>query len=138
MSTLSRKNVDEHAKKLDDYKSNPSAHDNQGLLANAPSDEIREKIMQGRIAELESQIAKNNKEAEKAAEELAKTIEEIAKASVGAGIVCCLAAPNSAETDARQKAGEDVGTGEVVGSAALDLIGIVDPGIIDLIQMAAD
>jgi len=132
------KRVDEHVKKLDDYRSNPNAHDNQGMLANAPNEEIRQKIIQGRIKELEGQIEKNRKEAEKAAQELSKTEAEIAAAAAGPGAVCCLAAPNSAETDRRQQAGEDVGTGEVLGSAALDLIGIVDPGVIDLIQMATE
>ena len=47
----------EHEKKLADYIADPYAYHNKGILANAPSDEIRQKIIQGRIEELKSQIA---------------------------------------------------------------------------------
>ena len=46
----------EHEEKLSDYEENPDAYDNDGRLRNAPSQEIREKIIQGRIKELTRQI----------------------------------------------------------------------------------
>jgi hypothetical protein len=57
--------IAEHRQKLADYKSNPLGHDNLGVLKNAPSPEIRQKIIEGRIRELESQIAKQEGELRK-------------------------------------------------------------------------
>ncbi len=48
--------VDEHLQKLSDYINDPMAHDNQGLLANAPTPEIQQKIYEGRINQLQKQI----------------------------------------------------------------------------------
>jgi hypothetical protein len=44
-----------HERKLREFKADPDAHDNAGLLARSPS-ERREKIIQGRIRKLERQI----------------------------------------------------------------------------------
>lgn len=54
--------IAEHKQKLADYIANPMAHDNKGILANAPSDAIRERIIAGRIKALEGQIAKQEAE----------------------------------------------------------------------------
>lgn len=48
--------IAEHIKKLEDYKANPDAFDNKGFLKNAPTDEIRERIINGRIKHLEDEI----------------------------------------------------------------------------------
>jgi RHS repeat-associated protein len=48
--------VQEHQQKLDAYRRDPDAFDNQGLLKNAPSDEARQRIIQGRIRHLENEI----------------------------------------------------------------------------------
>ena len=48
--------VAEHEKKLQDYIQNPDAFDNQGLLKNAPSEQIRQNIIQGRVNHLTSEI----------------------------------------------------------------------------------
>jgi len=48
--------IAEHQKKLSDYRANPDAFDNQGLLKNAPNDQIRQKIIDGRIRHLEKEI----------------------------------------------------------------------------------
>jgi hypothetical protein len=50
------KNIAEHRAKLDAYKRNPDAFDNKGFLKNAPSQEIRERIIEGRIQHLEGEI----------------------------------------------------------------------------------
>jgi hypothetical protein len=47
----------EHRAKLEAYRSNPDAFDNNGFLRNAPSVEVRERIIQGRIRHLESEIS---------------------------------------------------------------------------------
>ncbi|HZH13561.1 MAG TPA: hypothetical protein VE057_04275, partial [Archangium sp.] len=46
----------EHRQKLADYKANPDAYDNQGRLRNAPSPEVRQKIIKSRIEHLEHEI----------------------------------------------------------------------------------
>lgn len=46
----------EHVDKLQKYRQNPLKHDNLGLLKNAPNDQIRQKIIQSRIAHLEKEI----------------------------------------------------------------------------------
>jgi hypothetical protein len=46
----------EHQQKLVDYKANPDAFDNQGILKNAPSSEVRQRIINGRIKHLEDEI----------------------------------------------------------------------------------
>jgi RHS repeat-associated protein len=51
------KAIAQHEQKLAEYKQNPLAHDNKGTLKNAATGEIRQKIFQGRIGELERQIA---------------------------------------------------------------------------------
>ena len=46
----------EHQAKLDAYRANPDAFDNKGILKNAPSPEVRQRIIDGRIAHLEREI----------------------------------------------------------------------------------
>lgn len=46
----------EHQAKLDAYRANPDAFDNQGFLKNAPSDAVRQRIIDGRIRHLEQEI----------------------------------------------------------------------------------
>ena len=48
--------LDEHIQKLEDYLKNPDAYDNQGFLKNATSDEIRQRIIEGRTHHLLSEI----------------------------------------------------------------------------------
>lgn len=60
--------IDEHIQKLLDYQRDPYAYDNKGILENAPSDDIREKIIQGRIDQLIKQINKQKGELEKVLE----------------------------------------------------------------------
>ncbi|KFA90736.1 hypothetical protein Q664_26850 [Archangium violaceum Cb vi76] len=38
------------------YKANPDAFDNQGILRNAPSPAVRQRIINGRIKHLEDEI----------------------------------------------------------------------------------
>ena len=54
--------IAEHEQKLADFKADPMAHDNEGRLRNAPSDEIRQKIIEGRAKALEGQLAKQRGE----------------------------------------------------------------------------
>jgi hypothetical protein len=51
-----RELIQEHRQKIDLYRQNPDAFDNQGLLKNAPSPEIRQRIVEGRINHLEKEI----------------------------------------------------------------------------------
>jgi hypothetical protein len=46
----------EHLEKLKNYKKDPFKFDNQGLLKNAPSEQIRQKIIDARVAHLEQEI----------------------------------------------------------------------------------
>jgi len=48
--------IAEHQAKLDAYKSDPWAYDNQGLLKNDPNDEVRQRIINGRVNHLEKGI----------------------------------------------------------------------------------
>ncbi|MEM6321537.1 MAG: hypothetical protein AAF960_28015, partial [Bacteroidota bacterium] len=47
--------IEEHLQKIEDFKANPDAFDNKGVLKDA-APELREKIIQGRIKSLEKQI----------------------------------------------------------------------------------
>jgi hypothetical protein len=51
-----RRNILEHRQKIQDYLANPDAFDNQGFLKNAPTPEIRQNIIQGRVRHLETEI----------------------------------------------------------------------------------
>ena len=51
-----QRRLDEHRQKLEDYRRDPDAFDNQGLLRNAHNEEIRSRIIQGRIRHLETEI----------------------------------------------------------------------------------
>ncbi len=48
--------ITEHESKLAAYIANPDAFDNRGFLANAPSEEVRQRIIQGRINHLQNEI----------------------------------------------------------------------------------
>jgi len=48
--------VVEHKQKLDEYIKDPEAFDNKGFLKNAPSPEIRQKIIDGRVKHLQGEI----------------------------------------------------------------------------------
>jgi hypothetical protein len=51
------KALEEHKQKLAEYKANPDKFDNKGFLKNAPSQEVRDSIIQGRIRGLENTIS---------------------------------------------------------------------------------
>jgi len=46
----------EHEVKWAEYSKNPNAYDNQNLLISAPTDEIRQQIIQGRLNKLRREI----------------------------------------------------------------------------------
>jgi hypothetical protein len=46
----------EHRAKLDAYRRNPDSFDNKDFLKNAPSEEVRKRIIDGRIKHLEQEI----------------------------------------------------------------------------------
>ena len=48
--------VKAHQTKLDGYRANPDAYDNLGILERAPTPEIRQRIIDGRIRHLETEI----------------------------------------------------------------------------------
>lgn len=48
--------VETHQAKLDAYRANPDAYDNLGILERAPTPEIRQSIIDGRIRHLETEI----------------------------------------------------------------------------------
>ncbi|PKW18648.1 putative T7SS-secreted protein [Saccharopolyspora spinosa] len=48
--------IKEHEDKLDAYKHDPEAYDNKGILKNAPNDEVRQRIIDGRVRHLEKEI----------------------------------------------------------------------------------
>jgi len=51
-----RQQIVNHQTKLDAYRADPSAYDNLGILAGAPTPEIRERIIERRIRHLETEI----------------------------------------------------------------------------------
>ncbi len=57
--------IKEHQQKLDDYIKDLYAHDNKGIIENAPNQGVRDKIIQGRIDALQKQINKQLGELEK-------------------------------------------------------------------------
>ncbi len=50
------KRLAEHVEKLEKYQRNPLKYDNLGLLNNAPSNAVRERIVASRVAHLEKEI----------------------------------------------------------------------------------
>lgn len=48
--------IDEHEQKLADYLADPDAYDNKGFLKNAPSPEVRQRIIAGRERHLRKEI----------------------------------------------------------------------------------
>ena len=61
-----REQLADHEKKLADYIRNPDANDNLGFLQNATSEAQRQRIIQGRIRNLENQINNFKKQIEQA------------------------------------------------------------------------
>jgi hypothetical protein len=61
-----QKQLDIHLKKLDDFRANPDKFDNKGFLRDAPSQEIRDQIIEGRIRSLEKQIDNFRRQIEQA------------------------------------------------------------------------
>ena len=53
--------IKEHEAKLEAYKKDPDLFDNKGYLKNAPSQEVRQRIIDGRIRHLENEIKTFNK-----------------------------------------------------------------------------
>lgn len=51
-----QKRINEHIDKLKAYRANPDAFDNQGHLKNAPSQAVRERIINTRISHLQKEI----------------------------------------------------------------------------------
>ena len=51
-----RKQLELHKKRLEDYRRNPEAYDNKGHLKKAPTPEARQRVIDGRIRNLENQI----------------------------------------------------------------------------------
>jgi hypothetical protein len=49
--------IESHQQKLADYIANPNAYDNLGFLRNAPTEQIRQQIIQGRVGHLEHEMA---------------------------------------------------------------------------------
>ncbi|MBI1745734.1 MAG: hypothetical protein HYR55_04000 [Acidobacteria bacterium] len=60
-----RRQIEGHEQKLAEYIKNPDAFDNQGLLKNVPTLEIRQRIIQGRINHLKTEIKAFEKALEK-------------------------------------------------------------------------
>jgi predicted RNase H-like nuclease (RuvC/YqgF family) len=50
------RNIAEHRAKLEAFKKSSDAFDNKGFLKNAPSQAIRDQIIEGRIQHLEGEI----------------------------------------------------------------------------------
>lgn len=46
----------DHVNKLEKYKANPLKYDNKGFLKNAPTEQIRQQIIESRILKLEKEI----------------------------------------------------------------------------------
>lgn len=65
-STIRRleRRIAEHKERLEAYRENPDAHDNKGFLKNAPTPEIRRRIIERRIQLLEGEIARFYQEIE--------------------------------------------------------------------------
>jgi len=59
-----QKQIAEHEQKLEDYKANPDAYDNKGILKNA-SPERRQSIINGRVRHLQREIDAFRKAADK-------------------------------------------------------------------------
>ncbi|MFD4833898.1 polymorphic toxin-type HINT domain-containing protein [Streptomyces uncialis] len=51
-----QKLIEEHELKLRDYLANPDAYDNKGFLKNAPNEEVRQRIIDGRTRHLRKEI----------------------------------------------------------------------------------
>lgn len=66
--------IEEHLQKIDDFKADPDAFDNKGLLKDV-TPELREKIIQGRIKSLEKQIQGQRENLRKVNEALEKLEE---------------------------------------------------------------
>jgi hypothetical protein len=51
-----RRQLEAHQEKLEQYKADPDAFDNKDFLKNAPDEEARQRIIEGRIRKLQGQI----------------------------------------------------------------------------------
>ena len=51
-----KRRISEHKQKITTYKTNPDSFDNKGFLRDAPNDEIRKQIINGRIKHLKNEI----------------------------------------------------------------------------------
>ncbi|MEU2492853.1 hypothetical protein [Streptomyces sp. NPDC007883] len=51
-----RKLIEEHEEKLRAYLADPDAYDNKGFLKNAPNEEVRQRIIDGRTRHLKKEI----------------------------------------------------------------------------------
>jgi hypothetical protein len=51
-----KKRISEHKQKLEDYKHDPETFDNKEFLKNAPNEQIRQNIIDGRVRHLEQEI----------------------------------------------------------------------------------
>ena len=58
------KQIAEHQFKLDAYRRNPYNNDNKGFLKNAQSEEIKRRIIDGRIRHLQKEIKNSQQEIE--------------------------------------------------------------------------
>jgi predicted nuclease with TOPRIM domain len=126
--------VTEHRKKIADYTRNPDLHDNKQILKNCDP-KYRDKIIEGRIKALEKQLKKNEGELRKAQDQVKRLESEIKSLGLGLGkIGAMIAAPKSLEIDEDLQAGKEVSVGDVLKAAGLDLVGIVDPGILDILD----
>jgi hypothetical protein len=48
--------LEEHQKKLDDFRNDPDKFDNKGFLKNAPTPQVRQNIIDGRMRHLQNEI----------------------------------------------------------------------------------
>ena len=128
--------LEEHKKKLADYLKHPDAADNKGVLAACKDQAERDRRIAERVRSLEKQIKGWERDVAEAEEAIATGEKFIKAGGVVAGVVAAVVAPYSKELSDLQKEGADVGAGAVGAAAALDIISIVDPGIIDVIDWA--
>jgi RHS repeat-associated protein len=77
-----QKNVKEHEQKLADYKKDPDKYDNQGKLKGATKEQ-RQRIINGRINELQSQIKKNEGELNKVNKQLEQKKQQLSELRKG-------------------------------------------------------
>ena len=122
------KRIDEHKKKLDDYAKDPKSGDHLDKLGKGHDKEIiegRKKVLEDTIKKHEGEIAK--KEAELG--EATKAVEDLESRINIVGVGAMFVAPATAEV-----ANQGGSTLDYVGAVARDAVGVVDPGVIDVIE----